>query len=85
MDEKDWKVKLSKEEYEVLREKGTERPYTGKLLHNNNKGVYVCKGCDNELFDSKTKFDSRSGWPSFFEPISDDAIKLVMDTSFGWP
>lgn len=60
-----WKKKLTSQQYHVLREKGTEMPFTGKLLHNKENGNYVCAGCGAELFSSDTKFDSGTGWPSF--------------------
>lgn len=62
----EWKKKLTPEQFYVLREKGTEPPFTGKLLHNKEKGLYVCAGCGSELFSSDKKFDSGTGWPSFF-------------------
>lgn len=65
MDEKEWKKKLSPEQYKVLREKGTERPFTGKLLHNKEEGKYTCAGCGALLFSSDKKFESGTGWPSF--------------------
>lgn len=67
MDEKEWKKKLSDEQYKILREKGTERPFTGKLLHNKEEGKYTCAGCGALLFSSEKKFDSGTGWPSFSE------------------
>ena len=69
--ENDWKDKLTKEQYRILREKGTEIPFTGARLHNKEKGVYVCAGCGSELFSSDAKFDSGCGWPSFFESVKD--------------
>lgn len=78
-----WKEELTAEEYRILREKGTERAWTGKLLNNKESGTYECSGCGNTLFSSDTKFDSGSGWPSFFDPISKDAIKLIADKSLG--
>ena len=63
--EEEWKKNLISEQYHVLREKGTEAAFTGKLLHNKENGLYVCAGCGAELFSSKTKFDSGTGWPSF--------------------
>jgi len=81
--DQEWKEKLTPAEYHILREKGTERPWTGELLHNYEIGKYTCAGCGNELFKSDTKFDSSCGWPSFFEPISKNAIKYHLDKSFG--
>jgi peptide-methionine (R)-S-oxide reductase len=80
--EKEWKKRLSKEQYEVLREKATESPGTGKFLHNKEKGVYVCAACGSELFKSETKFDSGSGWPSFYDAIGKN-IELEEDNSHG--
>jgi peptide-methionine (R)-S-oxide reductase len=77
----DWKKKLSKEQFKILREKGTELPFTGKLLHNKEKGVYVCAGCGSELFSSETKFDSGTGWPSFFDKIKDN---VETEDDNGW-
>jgi peptide-methionine (R)-S-oxide reductase len=74
---------LSPSEYHVLREKGTEPPFTGKYLKNNKKGMYVCAACGNELFSSNTKFDSGTGWPSFWEAISKDNVELKTDSSHG--
>jgi len=79
----EWKKKLSKIEYHVLWEKGTERPFTGDLLKNKKKGVYVSAGCKEPVFHSDHKYDSRTGWPSFWKPISEGAIKLVPDNTFG--
>jgi len=81
--EKEWKKILSDEEFRILRKKGTERPFTGKLLNNKEKGVYLCAGCKNPLFSSETKFDSGSGWPSFWDVISKDNINLKTDNSLG--
>jgi len=67
----------------VLREKGTERPFTGKHLYNKKKGKYVCAGCGNELFSSDKKFDSGTGWPSFWAPIAEDKVELEADNSLG--
>ncbi len=79
--EKEWKKKLSDEQFKVLRKKGTEKAFTGKFLNKKEKGVYVCVACKNELFDSKTKFDSKTGWPSFFN-AKKDAVEFVEDNSF---
>jgi peptide-methionine (R)-S-oxide reductase len=75
--------KLTPEQYRILREKGTEAPFTGDLLHNKEAGAYVCPVCGNVLFNSDTKFDSGSGWPSFYEVASTGAVKLVEDNSGG--
>ena len=80
--EKEWKEILTPEEYHVLREKGTESPFSGKLLLNKKKGKYVCAACGNELFSSDTKFESHCGWPSFFESIK-DKVELKEDKSHG--
>ena len=72
---------LAPEEYKVLRQKGTEMAFTGKLLDNKKKGVYVCAGCGSEIFSSDAKFDSGSGWPSFYEPISRDRVGEKSDRS----
>lgn len=79
----DWEAKLTPEQYKVLRQKGTEAPFTGKLLHNQETGMYTCGACGQEIFASDTKFDSGSGWPSFFEPKDNTAIKLVDDSTLG--
>ncbi len=80
--EKEWKEILTSEEYHVLREKGTEAPFSGKLLLNKKKGKYVCAACGNELFSSDTKFESHCGWPSFFESIK-DKVELKTDEGHG--
>jgi len=82
--DKQWKSRLSPEQYFILREGGTERAFTGKYDGFKGKGTYYSAASLQPVFSSKTKYDSKSGWPSFYDPISDDAIKLVMDTSFGW-
>ncbi len=74
----DWKNKLSPEQFHVLRERGTEKPFTGKLLQNKKTGVYVCGACGNVIFDSKTKFDSGCGWPSFYD-AKKDSVKFKKD------
>jgi peptide-methionine (R)-S-oxide reductase len=81
--DEEWRATLTETEYKVLRGAATERPWTGALLDEKRSGVYVCKACGAELFRSTTKFDSGSGWPSFFEPVSDDAVKLERDASLG--
>ncbi|MFI5150422.1 MAG: peptide-methionine (R)-S-oxide reductase MsrB [Bacteroidia bacterium] len=81
--EAEWKAVLSAEQYYVLREKGTERPFTGKLLENKEKGIYTCAACGNELFSSDMKFDSHCGWPSFDREIAGGKIKTHTDTTLG--
>ena len=81
--ESEWKNTLSPEEYEVLRKKGTEYAFTGKFYEFKEKGIFTCAGCGNELFDSKTKYNSGSGWPSFYKPIDKNNIDLEIDKSLG--
>jgi peptide-methionine (R)-S-oxide reductase len=83
MSEEKWKKKLTTEEYHVLREKGTEAPFTGELVDNKREGKYVCAGCGSELFLSDAKYDSGSGWPSFWEPKSEENIETKSDGSLG--
>jgi peptide-methionine (R)-S-oxide reductase len=80
--ERKWKQKLSKEQYQVLRLKGTETPFSGKLLNNVDKGRYSCVACGNLLFDSETKYNSRCGWPSFWD-VRKDAVTFHEDVRFG--
>jgi len=80
--EKDWKEKLSPEAYHILREKGTERAFTGKYDKHFEKGVYVCAGCSTKLFDSSSKFNSHCGWPSFDSSLK-DKVSEMKDTSHG--
>lgn len=80
--EAQWKDKLTPEQYRVLREKGTEMPFTGKLLKESRDGMYKCVACGNPLFSSDTKFDSGTGWPSFDQALP-GAVKLIPDTSHG--
>ena len=79
--DEEWRKTLTQEEYRLLRKKGTEIAFTGKLLNNKRKGDYVCAGCGNPLFSSDTKFDSGSGWPSFYKPISKDSVETKADKS----
>ena len=78
-----WKGILTSEEFHVLREKGTELPFSGKFLYTKDKGVYVCAGCGNQLFSSDVKFDSGSGWPSFWDVLSKGIVELKSDCSMG--
>ncbi len=78
-----WKEKLTQEQYYILREQGTERPGTGKYDHFYKKGIYYSAASLQPVFSSDTKFDSGTGWPSFYAPINQDAINLVKDVSFG--
>ena len=81
--DEEWKEELTPEEYRVLRQKGTERPFTGDLLKNKEEGVYVCAACGQPLFDSETKFDSGTGWPSFYQPVDGDNVAEESDRSYG--
>jgi len=83
LSEDQWKKVLSPEQYYVLREQGTERAYTGKLLLNKDTGIYKCAACGNELFTDEMKFDSHCGWPSFDKEIEEGVIKETLDTSHG--
>jgi peptide-methionine (R)-S-oxide reductase len=83
MDEYEWKKKLTPNQYRILRQKGTEAPFTGELLNEKRKGLFVCAACGNELFSSDTKFESGSGWPSFYDVAKSDAVKLEDDNSLG--
>jgi peptide-methionine (R)-S-oxide reductase len=79
----EWRHRLTAEQYEVLREKGTERPFTGRYVHTTEDGIYRCAACGNELFRSDTKFESGTGWPSFTEPANRENVELHEDTSYG--
>ncbi len=81
--EEEWKEALTPEQYRVLREKGTERPFTGKYVHTKDDGTYLCAACGAELFASGTKFDSGTGWPSFTEPANAQNVRLGPDRSHG--
>ncbi|UCD95661.1 MAG: peptide-methionine (R)-S-oxide reductase MsrB [Candidatus Zixiibacteriota bacterium] len=79
----EWRRQLTPEQFEITRRKGTERAFTGKFYDHKDKGIYGCVCCGNELFSSDTKYDSGSGWPSFWGVISDENIKRAADSSFG--
>ena len=83
MTDKQWRDKLAPETYRVMREKGTERPFTGKYHKHKEKGTYACAACGNPLFGSDAKFDSGTGWPSFFTPIADESVLSETDRSLG--
>ena len=79
----EWKKQLNDEQFEVARKKGTERAFTGAYWDNHEKGSYRCVCCDNELFTSETKFDSGTGWPSFWAPVAAENVETETDNSYG--
>ena len=81
--EAEWRELLTPEQYHVMREKGTERPFTGAFLDNHEDGMYHCAGCDTALFSSNTKFDTECGWPSFWLPVSSEAVEAHEDNTLG--
>ena len=81
--EQEWRDELGTEKYSVLREASTERPWAGELLDEKRAGVYACAGCNAELFQSGTKFDSGCGWPSFYESVRPEAVELIEDNTLG--
>jgi peptide-methionine (R)-S-oxide reductase len=81
--EEEWRVRLSPAEYRVLRQAGTEAPWTGEYVDTKTKGVYRCRACEAELFTSDTKFDSHCGWPSFYTPLAEDRVKYIEDRTLG--
>jgi peptide-methionine (R)-S-oxide reductase len=81
--EEEWRRELTPEQYRILREKGTERPFTGEYEHTKTKGMFRCAACGQELFESDTKFESGSGWPSFYAPTAPDRVEQHEDTSHG--
>jgi peptide-methionine (R)-S-oxide reductase len=83
LDEKQWQERLTPEQYRILRQGGTEPPFMNMYVHEKRDGIYRCAGCGSPLFSSETKYDSKSGWPSFWEPISPDAVRYEEDRSFG--
>lgn len=83
LSDEEWKKKLTPEQYHILREQGTETAFTGKLLHEDHNGDFVCAACGQVVFKSDTKFDSGSGWPSFYDPANTKAVILKEDSSHG--
>ena len=83
LSESEWRERLTPEQYHVLREAGTERPWSGEYVNEHADGTYHCAACGAELFDSTTKYESGSGWPSFFEPKVADAVELIEDRTLG--
>ena len=81
--EEEWKKMLTSEQYEVLRRRGTERPFTGEYWKTKDKGIYLCAACGQELFNSKAKFDSGTGWPSFQEPMGEGVVQARSDSRHG--
>jgi peptide-methionine (R)-S-oxide reductase len=81
----EWRKKLTSQQYAVLREEATERPFTSPLDKEKRKGTFLCAGCGNRLFSSDTKYDSRTGWPSFWQPIDSGAVGLSTDYKLGYP
>ncbi|HVF83026.1 MAG TPA: peptide-methionine (R)-S-oxide reductase MsrB [Sphingomicrobium sp.] len=79
----EWRAKLGPERYRILRQSGTEAPFTGELLGNKGDGEYLCAGCGAPLFESETKYDSGSGWPSFTAPVDESAVAEIVDNSHG--
>ena len=79
--EQEWREQLTPEQYEILRNHGTERPFTGRYVDTKEDGTYCCAACGNEVFGADTKFDSGTGWPSFFEPADNDAVETRPDNS----
>lgn len=79
----EWREELDRDQYSVLREAATERPWTGELLDEHRSGLYTCAACNAELFTSGTKFDSGCGWPSFYESVNPNAVQLIEDSTLG--
>ncbi|RME21726.1 MAG: peptide-methionine (R)-S-oxide reductase [Candidatus Zixiibacteriota bacterium] len=81
--DQEWREILTPQQYFVMRQKGTEQPFSGKYVDFHEDGIFVCAACGQQLFDTKTKFESGSGWPSFYAPIGKDQVKLRTDSSYG--
>ncbi|HUO45402.1 MAG TPA: peptide-methionine (R)-S-oxide reductase MsrB [Acidimicrobiia bacterium] len=83
LSEQEWRDRLSPDQYQVLREAGTERAFTGKYWNSKEPGIYRCAGCGTELFDSSDKYDSGTGWPSFVRPLTGDRVEEKVDSEYG--
>jgi len=83
--EAEWRKKLTRSEFRILRQAGTERPFSSPLDKENRRGTFVCAGCGNRLYSSQTKFDSKTGWPSFYQPIDRGAVGTTTDYKIGYP
>ena len=83
LSEQEWAERLDPDQYRICREKGTERAFTGKYVNCKDSGVYKCVACGEPLFDADTKYDSGSGWPSFYQPLKSDSVQEVADNSLG--
>jgi peptide-methionine (R)-S-oxide reductase len=81
--DEEWRQELTPEQYQILRQKGTERAFTGQYWNNHEDGAYLCAACGNELFSSDTKYDSGSGWPSFTQPVTEDRVETETDRGHG--
>ena len=81
--EDEWRKELTPEQYHILREKGTEPPFSGKYVSEKRKGTYLCAACGQPLFESETKFDSGSGWPSFYKPVDEESVATEEDRAYG--
>lgn len=85
LSEAEWRKRLTRDEFYILRQAGTERPYSSPLNDEKRKGTFVCAGCSNELYSSATKYDSRTGWPSFWQAIDEGAVGTSTDYKIGYP